>query len=39
MFATLVNVFTVEPENPHIKPIMEIAKFDAHLYEVVDSLP
>jgi len=23
----------------HMKPIMEIAKFDAHLYEVVDSLP
>ncbi len=23
----------------HMKPIMEIAKFDAHLYEVVESMP
>ena len=34
--------FAAMPKNPeataHMKPIMEIAKFDAHLYEVVESM-
>jgi heme-degrading monooxygenase HmoA len=31
-------IFNNPEATAHMKPIMEIAKFDAHLYEVVESI-